>query len=206
MTISLPAVIICSYLLLVFARFLLQGLNLRNLHRHGTEVPAGFEGRIDEAALARATAYTVEQSRLGLVESICETILLLGFLFGGLLGRYDSLVASLTGSFVASGVMFFLGLTLLQTVIDIPFSLFLTFRVEARFGFNTMTPRLWLADLFKSTAITALLVTIVTAGTFYLVQTFPRSWWLLVWLFLAAVSLFVMYLSPYVIEPLFFKF
>lgn len=197
--------LIC-YLLITAVGYYLRFLNLQHLKKHGTEIPVGFEDAIDADTLAKTSAYTIEQSRLGLWESLFDNVMLLLFLFGGLLVFYDRWIISLSGSFVWSGVLFFLILTLIQTVLDIPFSLYGTFCIENRFGFNTMTTRLWLSDLAKSTAISAVILTLMIAGAFSLVLWSPASWWLWVWGFFAVVSIFFMYLSPYLIEPLFYKF
>ena len=194
------------YLFVTACGYWLRSLNLGHLKRHGAEVPAGFEGTIDEGILARTIAYTLEQSRLGLVESVFDNILLLVFLFGGLLGLYDQWISSLSRSFVVSGLLFFLLITLAQTALDIPFSLYRTFRIENRYGFNTMTKQLWLTDLLKSTAITVVLLSLLIGGALTLIRWSPGFWWLWVWGFFAAVTVFLMYISPYVIEPLFFKF
>lgn len=203
---GMTATILTAYLLVTAFAYWLRALNLRHLKTHGGEVPPRFEGAVDAETLRKTSAYTLEQSRLGLFESLLDNVLLIAFLFGGLLHLYDRWIASLTDAFVLSGVLFFLILTLLQTLIDIPFSLYGTFGIEARYGFNTMTPRLWLADLAKSTAITAAILALMTAGALALIDWSPAFWWLWVWGFFAVVSIFMMYISPYVIEPLFNKF
>jgi len=199
-------VIILAYLLTLGASLLLQGLNLRHLKRHGATIPPGFEGAVAPATLREAVAYTIDQNRLGVAETLFDAGLLLLFLFGGLLPAYDRWIASLGDSFVLSGVLFFLGLTLIETILGIPFDLYGTFRLEARYGFNTATPGLWLSDLLKSTLIALVLTGLLTAGAFALVHWSPRFWWLWVWGFFVLVSLSLMYLSPSVIEPLFNRF
>ncbi|EHP85023.1 Ste24 endopeptidase [Geobacter metallireducens RCH3] len=201
----MTAVIILFYLITLGAGFFLRTLNLRHLKRYGSTVPSGFEGAVEPETLRKTVAYTLDQSRLGLAESLFDAALLLIFLFG-LLPAYDRWLASLGGSFVLSGVLFFLGLTLIQTFLGIPFDLYGTFRLEVRYGFNTTTPGLWLSDLAKSTLIAVVLTGLLVAGAFALVAWSPRFWWLWVWGFFAMVSLFLMYLSPYVIEPLFNRF
>jgi STE24 endopeptidase len=199
-------ILLGCYLLVLTVTYWLRFLNLRHLRKHGDELPTGFELVIDAETLRRTTAYTLDQNRLALVESACSNSLLLVFIFGGWLGVYDCWVAAHTGSFIGGGIAFFLLIAFAEGVIEIPFSLYRTFRIENRYGFNTMTFRLWLADLAKSTAIAALLLSLVTAGGLALVRVSPTHWWLWVWLFFAGVSIFLMYISPYVIEPLFFKF
>lgn len=198
--------ILLIYLLFLAFRLWLRHLNLQHLQRHGHEVPAGFVGVVDPQLLAKTSDYTLAISRLGLLESLFGSLLLLIFLFGGVIEWYDSWVSALTASFVGQGVLFVLGLTLVQAVLDIPFSLYRTFVLEARFQFNTSTPRLWLTDQLKSLAVGCLLLALITAGALALVQASPHAWWLWVWGFLGLITLLLMYLSPVLIEPLFFKF
>ncbi len=198
--------LLAAWLLIFGFGLLLRALNLRHLKRYGAVVPDGFQDAVNQATLAKTSAYTLEQSRVGLVESIPDAALLILFLFGGLLPRYDQWVATLTDSFILRGLLFFLILSGVQLIVSIPFSLYSTFRLEARYGFNTTTPRIWFTDLVKSTLLSLLLMGLLLSGALALVQASPLRWWLWVWLFFACVTIFLMYLSPYVIEPLFNKF
>jgi STE24 endopeptidase len=184
----------------------LRHINLRHLKQYGSAVPEGFEGSIDEDKLRASTAYTFDSSRLGLWESLLDNGLLILFLYGGLIVLYDHLVLGLCNGFITQAVLYFLLLTWAQALLGIPFDLYGTFRIEARYGFNTATPRLWLMDFFKSQAISALLLTFLACVAFRLIQWSPQRWWVWVWAFMALFSLFMMFISPYVIEPLFNKF
>ena len=194
------------YLLILGLRLWLRHLNLSSLQQHGHKVPPGFVGVVDQKLLAKTSDYTLANSRVGLVESLFGSLLLLFFLFGGLIDWYDNWICGLTTSFVGQGVLFVLGLTMAQAVLDVPFSLYRTFVIEERFQFNTSTPQLWLTDLLKSLGVGTVLLSLLTAGSLALVQASPQNWWLWVWLFFALVTLLLMYLSPVLIEPLFFKF
>lgn len=202
----MASALVCAYLVVLCAGLCLRSLNLRHLKAHGTTVPPGFEGAVDAQTLRKSVSYAFDQSRLGLVESLCDCALLLAFLFGGILAIYDRWIASLTGSFVLAGVLFFLVLNGVQTILAIPFSIYSTFRLESRYGFNTTTPGLWLSDLAKSTFIGAVLTSLLVTGAFALVLWSPGLWWLWVWGFLTAATLFLMYLFPLIIEPLFHRF
>jgi STE24 endopeptidase len=184
----------------------LRHINLNHLKHHGGKVPEGFEGVIDEEKLRKSTAYTFDSSRLGLWDSLFDNALMLIFLYGGLLVLYDRFIGGLSSSFILSGVLFFLLLTWCQTVLGIPFDLYGTFRIEARYGFNTTTLRLWMVDFFKSQAIGAVLLVFLMTVAFWLIQWSTQHWWLWVWGFMAMFSLFMMFISPYVIEPLFNKY
>ncbi len=119
---------------------------------------------------------------------------------------YDEWIASLSQSFVLKGVLFVLGLLYAEIIFSIPFSLYKNFSIENRYGFNTMTGWLWLTDLVKSTVISSILLSVLVASALLLVLFSPEWWWLWVWAVFLVFSIFLMYISPYVIEPLFFKF
>jgi len=184
----------------------LRHINLAHLKKNGAVVPAGFEELVSAETLQKSSAYTFESSRLGLWESLFDNLLLLLFLFAGLITVYDRFILSLTDSFIVQGIIFFLLLSWGQTLLEMPFSLYGTFVVEARHGFNKTTPRLWLTDLVKSQLIGALLMSLLLTVVFALIQWSSLHWWLWVWGFMALFALFMMFISPYVIEPLFNKF
>ncbi len=196
----------CLFAAITTFTYWLRHINLQHLKQHGATVPEGFEGAIDEEKLRSSSAYTFDSSRLGLWDSLFDNAVLIAFLFGGVITTYDRFISTLSGSFTISAILFFLLLTWVSTLLGIPFDLYGTFRIEARYGFNTTTPRLWLADFFKAQAIGAILLTFLITVVFQLISWSPQSWWLWVWGFMALFSLFMMFISPYVIEPIFNKF
>ncbi len=194
------------FLLIQAVRLWLRHLNLRHLARHGHEVPAEFDGVIDEELLKKTSDYTLANSRIGFVETVFDSVVLITFLFGGLLEWYDQQVLAFSDSFIVQGVLFVLGLMVAQVLLGIPFDLYRTFVLEERFQFNTSTPKIWITDLCKSLIIGVALLGLVSSGALALVQASPDWWWLWVWGFFALVTLTMMYVSPVLIEPLFFKF
>lgn len=196
----------CLFAAITAFTYWLRHINLRHLKQHGTSVPEGFEGSIDADKLRRSSAYTVDSSRLGLWDSLFDNMLLIVFLFGGLITTYDYFIRSLSTSPIISAILFFLLLGWVSTLLGIPFDLYGTFRIEARYGFNTTTPRVWITDFIKSQAIGAVLLSVLLAVAFWLIGWSPLHWWLWVWGFMALFSLFMMFISPYVIEPLFNKY
>lgn len=194
------------YLLVQAFEYWLKFLNLQYMKKYGTRVPEGFEGYIDEQALRKTYAYTIERSSLSFIELVFGNIAMIVFLFGGVLGIYNRWIGSLGLPFVVKGTVFFLVLAFVTTLLSVPFSLYSTFRIENKYGFNTMTWKLWVADLAKSLLLSAVILGIVSLGGFSIVQHSPGYWWLFAWGFFFVLSIFLMYISPYVIEPLFNKF
>jgi len=199
-------IILLSYILVQGFEYWLKYINLRHMKIHGMNVPPGFEGYIDESILKKTHAYTIEQNMLSFIESLFGNVLLLVFIFGGLLNAYNSWMVSLKLPFVLTGLVFFLLLGYASSILSLPFSIYSTFRIENKYGFNTMTVKLWIADLIKSTLISTILMSLILSVSFWIIQASSDYWWLFVWGFFFAFSLFMMFISPYVIEPLFNKF
>ena len=198
--------LLSAYLIVTIIRFGLDWINIRHRQKGRQPLPDAFAGQIDEQRLDHSDAYALAGDRVGFVEDLLGVVLTLAFLFGGILPWYDRWVAGYTDSFIVSGLLFLGLLALVQLLIGLPFSLYKNFVLEERFGFNRMSLKLWCADLLKSLGIGSVLFILLVGGALALVQATPQSWWLWVWGFWVVVSLFLLYLSPYVIEPLFFKF
>ena len=198
--------LLTGYLLIVALRLVLEGLNLRHRRTTAPHLPKLFAQRINPERLRHSEAYALAKDRLGLLETLLGAVLTLAFVFGGLLPRYDRWIGGLSDHFILQGLLFFAGLLLIQALIGTPFSFYRHFVLEERFGFNRRSLRLWLADGAKSLLLGTLLFLLLAGGALWLVQTAPRSWWLWVWGFWAGLSIFLMLLSPYLIEPLFFTF
>jgi STE24 endopeptidase len=194
------------YLLICLGRFALDWLNLRHRQLKGGELPPAFAGEIDAQRMRQSDAYALAGDKLGFIEGIFGVIITLVFLFGGILPWYDRAIGNLSDSFVVAGLLFFGLMLLVQGLLGLPFSLYRNFVLEERFGFNRMKFSTWLSDLAKSLLIGSLLFVLIAGGALALVAWLPNTWWFCVWLFWALVSLFLLYLSPYLIEPLFFKF
>lgn len=203
---TMKTTLLLVYLFIQASEFALAWINLKHLKRHSADVPPGFEESLSPETLRKSAEYTIANNRLSLAESLFGTLLVSLFLFCGFIEIYDRWVTSLSLSFILQGILFFILLHLVQTILEIPFSLYRNFILENRYGFNTMTPATWLCDFAKSTLLSLLLISLLVAGAFALILASPQNWWLWVWAFLTVVSLSLIYLSPMVIEPLFSKF
>jgi STE24 endopeptidase len=176
------------------------------MRKSGAKIPPEFKGKVDEVLLKRMQEYEADKTKFSFVSSIFGNVVTIAFIFGGLLNIYNSWVASLNLSFIISGWLFFLLLFYAGEFISMPFSLYSTFRIENKYGFNTMTVKLWISDFIKSLIISTIMMSLVIFAGFWLIQWSPDYWWFWVWSFLFIFSIFIMYVSPYVIEPLFNKF
>ena len=153
----MKAAALLVFVAIAVARLWLSWLNLRHLQREGHRVPPGLEGEVSAERLGEISDYTAARARFGLLHSVLSTLVMALFLFAGGLGWYDGVVTGLVGSFVGQSVLFVLGLMLAGALLEIPFSLYVTFRIEAKHGFNRQTPGLWWSDWVKSTLLSLVL-------------------------------------------------
>jgi len=198
--------IILLYLAVLTVQCGLHFLNNQHLTSHGHSIPDGFETAIDPEILSRSSDYTLTKGQLSLVQRLFDSGLTLLFVFGGLLAWYDGWMGSFNFGFIGAGLAFFLLLSLVQSLIGLPFDLYNHFRIEKRFGFNHMSLKLWCADQIKTALLSTLLMSLLTCAALWLIKVAPLTWWLWVWGLLVGFALLMMVLSPYLIEPLFFKF
>lgn len=203
---ALSVVFVALFAAAALARYVLARLNIAHLRRHGHVVPEAFRGEIDEATLARMRDYTVESSRFHSLESLADDAILLAVLFAGAFPWLAGAIESLGIHPVWSGTLFFGVLYGASVVLDIPFSLYGTFVIERKYGFSTITPGLWLADLAKSTAVSVVLMALLFIPFFALIHWLPQAWWFAAWVFFALFQMLMIWLYPLVIAPLFNTF
>ena len=201
----LPAVLIL-YLTIEVAEQFLAIINLKHLAKHGVEVPPGFEEHVDSSTLMRIRDYTVEHGRVDRIAAVVSMAITILFLFGGLLNRLNSFIGEQGWAPVTSGVIFFMVIIYGETLISMPFSLYNTFSIEKRFEFTNQTLGLWLKDFIKSLILNTLLLGFLLYVLLWFIRVLPDFWWLAGWVFMLLFSIFLLYISPYVIEPLFNKF
>jgi STE24 endopeptidase len=186
-------------------RYILQQLNIRNLRNHGKEIPPVFQGVIDEATLVKMVDYTYDNSRLETKENLAGDIIELAILFL-LLPVLVGKLAGLQLHIIWQALIFFGVLAAIGGVAGIPFDLYDTFVLEKKYGFSTITWRLWLTDLIKSVIISAVLMGLMLAAFMAFILYLPGTWWFWAWIFFTMFEILLLWLYPVVIAPLFNKY
>lgn len=208
---SLVFTLLFSALLVLglLTKFYLATRQIRHVAQHRNQVPAAFASTITLAAHQKAADYTMAKARLGMLEMAFASALLLGWtLLGGIDLLNRAIVNSgLTayGSLVPQLVLL-AAFGLISGLLDLPFTLYKTFGLEERFGFNKMTFKLWLADLVKSTGVGIVVGLPIVALMLWLMGSAGSLWWLWTWGVWMGFNLLVLVLFPTVIAPLFNKF
>ena len=195
---------ILSVLLLGYLIELLVALlNLRSLN---PELPAEFDGVYDRDQYARSQEYTRVHTRFSLVQSTVSLVVTLGFILAGGFNLVDLVVRGFGLGPIPTGLLFTGLLALLATLLNLPFSVYSTFVIEQRFGFNTTTVATYLLDLLKTVLLAALLGGPLLAAILWLFEASGPMAWLLCWGAAVVFILVVQFLAPVVIMPLFNTF
>lgn len=187
-------------------KFWLASRQIRHVAQHRHAVPAAFAHTITLAAHQKAADYTIAKARFGLLELAFGAALLLGWtLLGGLDALNQALLGWLGGG-MAQQLVLLTGFALISALLELPLTLYQTFVIEEKFGFNKMTFRLWLLDLLKSSLIGAVIGLPIAALILWLMGAAGPSWWLWAWTVWMGFNLLLLLVYPTFIAPLFNKF
>jgi STE24 endopeptidase len=154
----------------------------------------------------KAADYTIAKSRFGLVEMAWSAAILLAWTLLGGLDVLNKVLLAAIGGGMAQQLALLAAFALIGGLLDLPFTLWQTFRLEERFGFNKMTFRLWLADAVKGTLLGALIGLPIAALILWLMGAAGDLWWLWAWAVWMGFNLLLMLVYPTFIAPLFNKF
>lgn len=175
--------------------------------RYRGAVPAAFREVIGLDAHQKAADYTVARIRLGLLDVAVGALLIAWFTIGGgLQWAFDLCSGSFEAGGYALSLVFVGTVCVIAYVVGLPFALWRIFVIEERFGFNKMTAKLFIADLFKETLLAAAIGAPVLVAVLWLMAHMGSLWWLYVWLFWLGFNLLVLLVYPSFIAPLFNKF
>lgn len=190
----------------VLTQLWLASRQIRHVSQHRDVVPAEFSSRISLSSHQRAADYTVARMRLGMFERITDAVVLVALTLLGGLDEIQQLVGSITSHELLKQVLLIVSVSVLLGLMSMPFTIYRQFSLEERFGFNRMTPGLFVSDMIKGVVVGALLGIPLVAAVLWLMAEAGQYWWIWAWGLWAAFNLLVLLIFPTWIAPLFNKF
>jgi STE24 endopeptidase len=190
----------------LLVKFWLATRQIRHVVRHRDAVPPAFAEAISLAAHQKAADYTVAKTRFGLLEMVWGAMVLMGWTLLGGLDLLNKLLLGWLGGGMWQQLALLAAFALIGGLLELPFTLWQTFRLEERFGFNKMTWRLWLADSLKALLLGAVIGLPIAALILWLMGAAGQLWWLWAWGAWMGFNLLLMLIYPTFIAPLFNKF
>jgi STE24 endopeptidase len=203
------------WMTLAFAVALLAGLavrywlatrQVRHVAGHREAVPAAFAATVPLAAHQKAADYTLAKARLDLFEMAFGAAVLLGWTLLGGLDLLNQALMAVLGPGMWQQLALLAAFAVIGGALDLPFSLYRTFVIEQRFGFNKMTAGLWLADLAKGLVLGVAIGLPIAALILWLMGAAGSLWWLWAWGTWVLFNLLLLVIYPTFIAPWFNQF
>lgn len=180
-------------------------LSILNRKASHLPIPKLLSGIYDEAEYEKQQAYSRENSRFGVISNIVDTALLLGlFAFGGF-SLLDAWARDVSGSPIVIALVFYFLFFVLDWIVGLPFSIYGTFHIEAKYGFNRTTPRLFVLDTIKGFFVSVLIYGVLLGVVVWIYGLMPDYFWIAAWGVVSILMLILQYLYSDIIVPLFNK-
>ena len=187
-------------------KFWLASRQIRHVAQNRSAVPPAFAGKVSLAAHQKAADYTMTKTRFGLLELAWGAAIVLAWTLLGGLSCVNEWLAGMMGHGIVQQVCLLVAFMAIGSLLDLPFTLYQTFVIEERFGFNKTSLNLWLQDFAKSLLLSALIgIPFITLVIWMMGATGPW-WWLWVWGVWMGFNLLALLIYPTLIAPLFNKF
>ena len=201
------SVLFVAFLLVsLLVRFWLGSRHIRHVLAHRSAVPPEFSEKIPLYAHQKAADYTVAKTKFGLVALAVNAAVLIGFTLLGGLQSLSVALHGLTGPGMAYQLALLVAYAIISSLVDLPFDYYRQFVLEAKFGFNKMTLKLFLSDLVKNIIVGAAIGLPLAWVILTLMEKSGDLWWLYAWFVWSGFQLLMLVLYPTVIAPLFNKF
>ncbi len=187
-------------------RLYLSQRQTSHIARHRDQVPDAFAENISLKDHQIAADYTTAKVRFGRIPLFYEVLLLLLWTLGGGLDWLDQTVLHFGYSSIITGIIVILAYTAISSLLDLPFSLYNTFVLEEKFGFNRTSIKTFFIDMLKSSLLGLVIAVPLLYLILWLMEQAGDQWWIYAWLVISAFSVFMMWVFPTWIAPLFNKF
>lgn len=203
---TLSILFILALLLSLSTQLWLSNRQTKAVSQNRTTVPDAFAEQITIEQHHKAADYTVAKLAVNKIELVYGAILLLLWTLGGGLNLIDTYIRSFAYSEILTGLGVIFGIMFISAIIELPFTLYRTFKIEQRFGFNRMTITQFIKDMVMQTILTLVLAVPLISGILWLMQDASPFWWVYVWAVLLGFGLLISWVFPTFIAPLFNKF
>jgi len=187
-------------------RLWLSQRQISHITAHRASVPEAFDGKITLDEHQKAADYTITKTRFGRLPMFYDVGLLLIWTLGGGLEWLQQTTITFGLDPIMTGIAVMLAFMLVSSLLELPFSIYSTFVIEERFGFNRTTVKTFIIDIIKGGLLAIVLGVPLLWTVLWLMERSGELWWIYAWLVWTGFSLFIMWVYPTVIAPIFNKF
>ncbi len=187
-------------------RLWLNQRQINYVHRNRDRVPAAFREKISLDDHRKAADYTITKAKVNRMVMLYDAIILLGWTLGGGIQAVSDWINRFGFSELVAGTLLILTVIFISALLHLPFSIYNTFVIESRFGFNKTTVPIFIADIVKGGLLGLIIGTPVILLILWLMQASGTFWWVYAWAVWVGFGLFISWAYPTFIAPLFNKF
>jgi len=194
------------FVLSIGLRLWLSARQIRHIRQHRDAVPDSFTDKVTLEEHQKAADYTTTKTRFGRLPLFYDAALLLIWTLGGGLEWLDQSIIAMEFSPIMTGITVMLAFMLISSALELPFSIYTTFVIEEKFGFNKTTVKTFIIDIFKGSALGLAIGVPLLFAILWLMQQMGELWWIYTWALLSGFSILMMWIYPTWIAPIFNKF
>ena len=198
------------FIALILIKFLLETYlkirNLKSIDNNKDSVPPRFKNVITEEEYKKSILYNTDRIKFQIFTALFGSVVLVIFTIGGLLNYLTGVVMDMTSSNVLGAVLLGLLLIIVEEIISIPISIYSTFVIEERHGFNKTTKKTFVTDIFKGLLISGAISSILYATVIFIIISAGDLWWIYAFAAVFTLQAIIFFLYPVLIMPLFNKF
>ena len=198
------------FIALILIKFLLETYlkirNLKSIDNNKDSVPPRFKDVVTEEEYKKSILYNTDRIKFQIFTALFGSVVLVIFTIGGLLNYLTQVVMDMTSSNVLGAVLLGLLLIIVEEIISIPISIYSTFVIEERHGFNKTTRKTFITDIFKGLLISGAISSILYATVIFIIISAGDLWWIYAFAAVFTLQAIIFFLYPVLIMPLFNKF
>ena len=198
------------FIALILIKFLLETYlkirNLKSIDNNKVSVPTRFKDVVTDEEYKKSILYNTDRIKFQIFTALFGSVVLVIFTIGGLLNYLTEVVMDITSSNVLGAVLLGLLLIVVEEIISIPISIYSTFVIEERHGFNKTTKKTFVTDIFKSLFISGAISSILYATVIFIIISAGDLWWIYAFAAVFTLQAIIFFLYPVLIMPLFNKF
>ena len=180
--------------------------HIAHIYKNIKSVPIAFSKTISISDHKKAADYTIAKSNIGVIDLFIQAIFLYLLTLGGGINILTDTFSNLINIELVVGALVIISVMLISSIVDLPLSIYKTFNIDERFGFNRMTSQIFLSDLIKQSILSIVIGVPILFISLWIISNLGGLWWLWLWIFISIFNFLMLTLYPTYIAPFFNKF
>ena len=180
--------------------------HIAHIYKNKKSVPIAFSKTISISDHKKAADYTIAKSNIGVIDLFIQAIFLYLLTLGGGINILMDTFSNLINNELVIGALVIISVMLISSIVDLPLSIYKTFNIDERFGFNRMTSQIFLSDLIKQSILSIIIGVPILFISLWIISNLGGLWWLWLWIFISIFNFLMLTLYPTYIAPFFNKF